>query len=152
MIWKPTDVQGYSVSACGKVRNDKRGTLMKLSQSSVNKYGATYLVVNLGRGNKRYVHRLVAAAYCENVGGYDYVNHIDEDKLNNSSDNLEWCSNQHNIRHSRAKSCVLRSPLGQRVEVTCMNEFCKDNGLNSGGLSMMVSGKYKHHQGWTLWK
>lgn len=152
MIWKPTDVQGYSVSACGKVRSDKRGTLMKLSLSRVGNYGGAYLVVNLGRGNKRYVHRLVATAFCENEGQHGYINHIDENKLNNSADNLEWCSNQHNIRHSMAKACVLRSPTGERVEVACMSDFCRDNGLNSGGLSMMVAGKYKHHHGWTLWK
>lgn len=52
---------------------------------------------------KRYsVHRLVATAFVPNPHPkkYKYVNHIDENKLNNNAENLEWCTMLQNINHS----------------------------------------------------
>lgn len=47
-----------------------------------------------------YVHRAVAMAFLERIPGKDYVNHVDFDKSNNNVENLEWCTQRENIRHS----------------------------------------------------
>lgn len=54
---------------------------------------------NTGRQNKR-VHRLLAEAFLPNPNNYPHINHIDGNKLNNSLDNLEWCTSKHNTNHS----------------------------------------------------
>ena len=47
------------------------------------------------------VHRLVMYAFKGfPPPGFDQINHIDGDKLNNDPDNLEWSNNSHNIKHA----------------------------------------------------
>lgn len=55
-------------------------------------------MVSLNR-KSLYVHRLVAQTFIPNPNNYTVVNHIDEDPLNNHVDNLEWCTQKHNINH-----------------------------------------------------
>lgn len=54
----------------------------------------------------RHVHVLVAKAFVPNKRPelYDIVNHIDENVLNCTSDNLEWCTNQYNSIYSLEKT------------------------------------------------
>lgn len=69
---------------------------------SVNRGG--YYRISLSDGHRHYthteVHRLVALLF---VPGYKkglVVNHIDENKLNNRAENLEWCTYQYNLNYS----------------------------------------------------
>lgn len=48
------------------------------------------------------VHRIVAIAFLENPQGKPSINHIDCDRANNAVENLEWCTQAENIRHSAA--------------------------------------------------
>lgn len=45
------------------------------------------------------VHRLVATAFIPNPNNLPYVNHIDENSMNNRADNLEWCTQQYNCNY-----------------------------------------------------
>lgn len=113
MMWKP--IKGYEglyeVSDTGKVRSLNRqrtqisshGTLMikkfygKEITPHNNGNGYQYVSLHSDKRKNHYVHRLVAEAFVDNPCGYDVVNHIDKDKSNNNSANLEWVTVQQNV-------------------------------------------------------
>ena len=58
-----------------------------------------YEQVTLCEGNVKHVlrvHRLVASAHVPNPDNLPWVNHKDENRVNNASSNLEWCTPSYN--------------------------------------------------------
>ena len=53
-----------------------------------------------GKGKRYKVHRLVAITFVENPNSFTEVNHKDGNKLNNTVNNLEWCTRSQNVKHS----------------------------------------------------
>ena len=53
--------------------------------------------VSLGRGNKKYIHQLVAKAFIPNPENLTEVDHIDANGLNNHVENLRWVTHQGNM-------------------------------------------------------
>jgi len=53
-----------------------------------------------GKKTRKVVHRFVAQTYIPNPDNLPQVNHIDGDKTNNNVDNLEWCTQNHNMQHA----------------------------------------------------
>lgn len=89
----------YSISSFGRLRNDKTGRILKPSVLSSGYYSVR---VTLGRRSKKIhiiIHKAVAYTYFQNNDGYREVNHIDSNRLNNSVENLEWCTSSHNQQH-----------------------------------------------------
>lgn len=84
------------VSNTGKVRS-----LLYDRELIPQRTNRGYLRVALCNGKQHkyvHVHRLVAEAFVPNPNGYDTVDHIDGNKLNNNADNLQWLSRGDNIR------------------------------------------------------
>lgn len=96
-VWKDiSEFEGlYQVSNLGRVRN--RDGLVK--QTKTNNRG--YIQICLHKQGKSYyklMHRVVAEAFIPNPNELPQINHKDEDKNNNTIQNLEWCTNMYN-RH-----------------------------------------------------
>ena len=100
----------YQVSDQGQIRSVDRMVTMVMKGTpcqsfrpgheivpSMNRGG--YFEVVLYRGGKgvhHFVHRLVASAFVPNPLGLPQVNHLDENKGNNTASNLGWCTAQEN--------------------------------------------------------
>lgn len=148
-IWKEIEGYGdrYMVSNFGRVKNCQRNKIMKTYRNRSRGYMEVSLTVN-GKSNSVRVHRLVAIAFILKTG--EEVNHIDGDKLNNHTDNLEWCNSQYNSEHAVGSSGKLISPCGEVHSFKGINRFCRENCLNVSSISKLLSGKIKQHHGWRL--
>ena len=100
----------YQVSNLGNVRSlnyNKTKKIQHLKKVVNNKRG--YLAVGLSKKGIfkiKTVHRLVAETFISNPNNLPQVNHIDENKLNNSVTNLEWCTNKYNINYGTRKERI----------------------------------------------
>ena len=102
-IWKTIDgYETYSVSTFGNVRND---VTERIKKPNINTVG--YLDFDLYKNNKRKhhsLHRLIAIAFIPNSDNKNDVDHIDNNRLNNSIENLRWTTRSENICNSIIKS------------------------------------------------
>lgn len=148
--WRP--VKGwdghYMVSNFGRVISYGRWmfgkfhrytTPLLLKQSLNNKY---YVVKT---GNKlEYVHRLVATAFVPNNNGYNTVNHINENKLDNRACNLEWCTTQYNVTYGTAliKKAASHSKRIEQLTIDGKHIAFYDNSIIA---SKENDGKFNHN-------
>lgn len=89
----------YNITSDGKIYSYQKKKM--LGQYS---NGKGYITVNLNNGTQNskrfYVHRLVAIHFIDNPEDKHDINHIDGNKNNNKSSNLEWCTKSENIQHA----------------------------------------------------
>lgn len=117
-VWRPVvGWEGlYEVSSHGRVRsvecdtiryrNGKPTPYHKRQQLRKQKSTANgYMLVVLHRDSVEktcLVHRLVAEAFIPNPDNLPEINHKDQDKKNNQTDNLEWCTRKYNMNYGDA--------------------------------------------------
>jgi len=91
----PDLTHDFSIDTLGIVRNESNGKTLK--GTSISKHNR-YVKIHLRKFHS--LSRLVAEHFIPNIEELPYVNHIDGDRYNNSVDNLEWCTQSHNMKHA----------------------------------------------------
>lgn len=122
------------INGNGEIKSLARnGTPCRVLKPSVGSNG--YLKVSFRCFGKQYtknVHRLLAENFIENPLNLPCVNHIDGDKLNNSLENLEWCSYSHNVKHAYDNG-LTKPYLGSKGTGLTDNDVLKIVELKCGG-------------------
>jgi hypothetical protein len=166
------DFPNYEISNYGEIINIKRNNILK--NRITNKGYCSVILYNSTISKSFRVHRLVLSVF-DNVDYTNHIlecNHIDENKLNNRLDNLNWMTRKENMNHNnlsikikRAKykyseyrTEKLREKLSKKIiginikdntEILfeSINE-AKRNGFNAGNISACCLGKRKKHKGY----
>ena len=113
-IWKPVpNYEGfYEASNLGRIRSITRVKPFKCRYGKIvpREYKGKilkptfdgrhmYLQVTLSKDGiqkRELIHRIIAKTFINNPYNLPEVNHKDEDKMNNSVSNLEWCDHKYN--------------------------------------------------------
>ena len=176
------DIKGfegyYQVSNLGRVRSVDR-VIINTGNKGENKRShykgkilrqahrnKGYLGVILTKNSKQHsfsVHRLVAQAFIPNIKNLPQINHKDENKENNSVDNLEWCDCKYNINYGSwrqkqsyshkgkySKKVVQLDKSGHLIKMfNSITEAEKETGIRH--ISAVARGQRKYAGGY-IWK
>lgn len=127
-MWKPVYLepynQKYMVSSFGRVKSvdlyvnyrevHSRKISKRLYPGKILKGAVTngYKIVSLqmnGKTKQIYVHRLVAFAFVDGYKPGLVVNHIDENRLNNCFQNLEWVTQKYNANYGHRNENIRKN-------------------------------------------
>lgn len=131
----------------------KNGKWIKLSKW-IDSCG--YYMVAFRIEKKKYwkrVHRLIGEALIENPMNLPQINHKDGNKLNNSLNNLEWCTNKYNTQeaydiglYKSKKECPIKAinkESGQVFEFNSIRKCAEILNINRKTLTNIIKGEKK---------
>ena len=138
-VWKDiVDYEGlYQVSNLGRVKSLFRYKRILKPQKDIHGYLKVGLYKN-GKCKLFNIHKLVANAFIENPNNYKYVNHKDENKLDNRIENLMLLTpSEHKRLHNlKNKHMIICKLCGEEKENKgrnlCRNCYAKE--LRKGNL------------------
>lgn len=122
-----TDIQGYEglyvisktgiVKALPRYNTDKNGKkkfypekILKFDTSGTGNFNYNRVTLSKDGVTTRFlVHRLVATTFILNPENKPFVNHIDNNTLNNNVSNLEWCTHEENMMHAQRQGRLFES-------------------------------------------
>lgn len=140
--WRAIAGHDYDVSSLGRVRSRTRavwnGSGYFIKEGQILKpyrLPNGYLRVAMEKKKTYYVHRLVAEAFLPNPQKFPQINHKDENKQNNTIDNLEWCTGKYNANYGTRN---LRSAAKHRGK-TINNKSVAQYDRNSKLVKIFIS-------------
>ena len=164
----------YEVSNIGRVKSLYKATRIIDKQDSILRQKVDtrgYFRVNLHKNGKckaELVSRLVANSFIDNPENLPHVGHWNDDKTNNTVENLYWTdpkeNNHHNGKYSRfvqehnnkirqiaekLSVPVVGTSIADGSKITFDSmQMAKQYGFDQSKISMCINGKRKMHRGY----
>ena len=146
---------GYFINELGEVKSTRtyKGTKEKILKSHKNQQGyLVYTLMRFGKPCLKPLHRLLMETFKPNKEKLPCINHIDGNILNNSLDNLEWCTYGHNekeayrlgLKQSRIKpKQVVQLTKNYEIEniFDSLQQIEKTLGYSSGNIAQVCNKK-----------
>lgn len=113
----------YMVSSTGKIKDSEGNEVPQTPSKKYYPYMSVHIKDRNGKVRERLVHRIVASTFKDICGEFnEVVNHLDEDKWNNSAENLSWTTNRENlqwgtIRERAAESRRTHKMIPEKVKI-----------------------------------
>lgn len=164
-FWKDIpNFPGYKASNIGRIKSTERLVYVNNGKRS---YGYSipekimrlsvrgkYLCVTLclqGKHTNQIVHRLIANTFLENPNNYPEVNHKDENKLNNTVDNLEWCTRAYNKNYGTGNRRSADNRSRKVIQFTdnyyrewkSINEAARNNNVTAGSIKSACDNNHR---------
>lgn len=98
------------------------------------------------------LHRILAECFIPNPDNLPFVKHKDDDKDNNTLDNLEWGANPDNTQEGYDNACYQYNARCHKVKATCLTtgkitiakslrSLSEELGLNRKNIAAILKGK-----------
>ena len=156
---------GYFINKEGQIKSTRsfKGTQEKILKPSKNQQGyITYNLMRCGKVFQKPLHRLLMENFKSNKDNLPCINHIDGNILNNSLENLEWCTYSHNnkeayrlgLKKSRIKpKQVVQLSKDYKIEnvFESLQQIEKTFGYSSGNIAQVCNKKRKSAYGY-IWR
>lgn len=163
--WKPIkDFEGYFINELGQVKSIRRykGSKEIILKGSKNQQGyKTISMIKNGKVYTKTLHRLLMETFKPNEDNLPCINHIDGNILNNSLENLEWCTYGHNEKE--AYRLGLKKPRINRKKVMKLDKnnniikiyeslnSVKEDNYSVGNIGEVCNGNRKTAYGY-IWR
>ena len=108
------DFPKYWITTEGRVFSEYSNRWLTPTISQRGNHKRAY--ISLGRGNKKYIHRLVAEAFIPNPLNLSEVDHKDTNGLNNHVENLQWVTRVENMDNPQTQTHIKQN-TGYFVEI-----------------------------------
>ena len=148
--WKDLTVNGVTlgISSAGRIRGE-RGKVVYGSKTD-----SGYMRAEAG-GRKFMVHRLVAEAFLPApTYGQSQVNHLNNERLDNRVENLEWISPSDNSKHSaylRWKSVIASNLKTSEIRIfNSVKEAAAILGMCSDSVTKVLRNRRPSCKSWTF--
>ena len=155
-IWH--DIEGYEglyqISNKGRVKSLYKGS-ERILKPRLNSSGYYFITLCNDSVSKQFqLHRLVAQAFIPNLYNKPQVNHLDENKLNNCVNNLEWVTAKDNNNYGTRNERITGRPFIPILQYSKDGEFIKEwpsalevkrvLGIDQGNIAHCCRGNPKH--------
>lgn len=129
----------YYINDNLQIINNNTGYVKK---QTIGKRGYYYVTLN-NKQNKQIkvaVHKIIALAFISNEK-FEVINHINGNKLDNSINNLEFCTQKYNVDHALKNGLTVRyeilfqiTYLDNKILIGTIKELVQKTGIPKGTL------------------